>query len=105
MVIFNLILYFENTEEHIGHYEWLKISLSFVFRLSPVYVSWVGDNQNTTPTPRIQMEKIFVDVDTDGCNGGGIFVVEILPDGSNIFHSKVNHRQPICAKVIEYLED
>ena len=68
-------------------------------------IGWVGDNQNTTPSPRIQMEKIFVDVDTDGGNGGGIFVVEILPDGSNILHSKINHRQPVCSKVIEYLED
>ena len=66
----------------------------------------IGDNPVVnTPAPRIQMEKIFVDVDTNGGNGGGIFIVEILPDGSNIFHSKVNHRQPVCAKIIEYLED
>ena len=68
-------------------------------------IGWIGDNPNTTPAPRIQMEKIFVDVDADGGNGGGIFVLEILPDGSNILHSKINHRQPICDKVIEYLED
>ena len=68
-------------------------------------IGWIGDNQNTTPAPRIQMEKIFVDVDTDGGNGGGFFIVEILPDGSNIFHSKVNHRQSVCNKIIEYLEE
>ena len=28
-------------------------------------IGWVGDNQNTTPEPRILMEKIFVDVDTE----------------------------------------
>lgn len=69
-------------------------------------IGWIGDNNNVnTPEPKIQMHRIFVDVDTNGGNGGGIFVVEILPDGSNIFHSKVNHRQPVCAKIIEYLEE
>lgn len=67
-------------------------------------IGWVGDNQNTTPSPRVEMEKIFVYVDTDGGNGGGIFIVEILPDGRNILHSKVNHREQVCDKVIEYLE-
>ncbi len=68
-------------------------------------IGWVGDNPNTTPAPRIQMEKIFVDVDSNGGNGGGIFVAEILPDGSNIFHSKVPHRQVVCNKVAECLEE
>ncbi len=106
MVILNLILYSENTEEHIGHYEWLKISLSFVFRLSPVYVSWVGDNQNTPPAPRIQMEKIFVDVDTNGGNGGEIFVWEAIMEwlfGDALLHSKIPHRTPVIEKTIEFL--
>lgn len=68
-------------------------------------IGWIGDELFTTPEPRIQMKKIFVDIDTDGGNGGGIFIVEVLPDGSNILHSKVNHRQPVCDKVIEFLEE
>ena len=51
------------------------------------------------------MEKIFINADTNGGNGGGVFILEVLPDGSNIFHSKVNHRKPVCDKVIEFLEE
>ena len=68
-------------------------------------IGWTGDNPYVnTSEPRIQMERIFVDVDTNGGNGGGDFIIEILPDGSNIFHSKVNHRKPVCDQVIQYLE-
>ncbi len=69
-------------------------------------IGWVGDNPDiNTPAPRIQMEKIFVDVDTNGGNGGEVFIWEVaIGQGQNIFHSKVNHRKPVCDKVIEYLE-
>ena len=52
------------------------------------------------------MEKIFIDVDTNGGNGGGVFVWEVANGlGSEIFHNKAPHRTPVCNKVIEYLED
>lgn len=52
------------------------------------------------------MEKIFIDVDKNGGNGGGVFVWEVVGPGdfgANIFHSKTPHRLPIIDKVIEYL--
>ena len=69
-------------------------------------IGWIGDNSNVnTPEPRIQMERIFVDVDADGGNGGELFIWEVVNGlGSKIFHNKVPHRVPICNKVIEYLE-
>ncbi len=52
------------------------------------------------------MYKIFIDVDTDGGNGGGVFFWEVINElGTEIFHNKAPHRQPVCDKVIEYLED
>ncbi len=72
-------------------------------------IGWIGDNNNVnTPAPRIQMEKIFVDVDTNGGNGDEIFIWEVIIPGKfgkNILHSKIPHRTPVCNKVIEYLED
>ena len=71
------------------------------------FLSQIGWTKNTgaTPNKKIQMEKIFINADTNGGNGGGVFILEVLPDGSNIFHSKVNHRKPVCDKVIEFLEE
>lgn len=71
-------------------------------------IGWIGDhNDVNTPQPKIQMEKIFIDVDTDGGNSlDGGFVWELLYGfGSEIFHNKVPHRIPVCNKVIEYLEE
>ena len=54
------------------------------------------------------MEKIFVDVDTNGGNSfDDGFVLELLyyGFGDEIFHNKAPHRTPVCDKVIEYLED
>ncbi len=70
-------------------------------------IGWIGDNNDVnTPEPKIQMEKIFIDVDTDGGNGGGVFLWEVINElGAEIFHNKAPHRQPVCDKVIEYLED
>ena len=52
------------------------------------------------------MEKIFVDVDTNGGNGGELFIWEVVNgSGSEIFHNKVPHRTSVCDKVKEYLED
>ena len=49
------------------------------------------------------MEKIFVDVDT---NGGGVFIWEVaIENGAKILHNKIHHREPVCNKVIEYLEE
>lgn len=69
-------------------------------------IGWIGDKPDgATPEPRIQMEKIFIDVDTDGGNGGGAFIWEAVLHSDDLFHCKVNHRQEVCDKVIEYLED
>ncbi len=53
------------------------------------------------------MEKIFIDVDTNGGNSfEQAFVWELLYGfGTEIFHNKAPHRQPVWDKVIEYLED
>ena len=69
-------------------------------------IGWVGDNQNTTPAPQILMEKIFVDVDTDGGNGGGIFVWEAIMEwllGDALLHSKIPHRTRVAEKIVEFL--
>lgn len=69
-------------------------------------IGWVGDNPSTTPAPRVQMEKIFVDVDTDGGNGGGIFVLEAIMEwllGDALLHSKIPHRIPVIQKIIQFL--
>ena len=52
------------------------------------------------------MEKIFVDIDTNGGNGDEVFIWEVTifdEFGKNLLHSKINHRTPVCNKVIEYL--
>ena len=72
------------------------------------FMSQIGwtDNIGNTPNKKIPMEKIFIDVDTNGGNGGGVFVWEVANGlGSEIFHNKAPHRTPVCNKVIEYLED
>lgn len=69
-------------------------------------IGWIGDNNVNTPEPKIQMHKIFVDIDANGGNGGELFLWEIIVDsGENILHSKIPHRKPVCDKVIEYLEE
>ncbi len=68
-------------------------------------IGWTEDN-SSSPNKKIYMEKIFVDVDTNGGNGGELFIWEVVNgSGSEIFHNKAPHRTPVCNKVIEYLED
>ena len=68
-------------------------------------IGWTEDN-SSTPNKKISMKKIFVDVDTNGGNGGELFIWEVVNGfGSEIFHNKAPHRTPVCNKVIEYLED
>lgn len=72
------------------------------------FMSQIGwtENIGNTPNKKITMEKIFIDVDTNGGNGGGVFIWEAVNGfGSEIFHNKAPHRTPVCNKVIEYLED
>lgn len=52
------------------------------------------------------MEKIFVDVDANGGNGGETFIWEALMEwfGDNVLlHSKIPHRIPVAEKIIEFL--
>ena len=68
-------------------------------------IGWTEEN-GESPDKRISFEKICVDVDTDGGNGGGTFIWEVAVGyGAHILHNKVNHRAPVCDKVIEYLEE
>lgn len=68
-------------------------------------IGWTEDN-SSSPNKKISMEKIFVDVDTNGGNGGELFIWEVVNgSGSEIFHNKAPHRTPVCDKVKEYLED
>ena len=70
-------------------------------------IGWIGDNPDIdTPEPRIEMEKIFVDVDTNGGNGGETFIWEALVEyvfGDALLHSKIPHRTPVIEKTIEFL--
>ena len=72
-------------------------------------IGWSGDNSNiNTPEPRIKMEKIFVDVDTNGGNGDGTFIWEAIKEwlfGDALLHSKIPHRTPILEKTVEFLEE
>ena len=69
-------------------------------------IGWIGDELLVTPEPTIQMERIFVDVDTNGGNilGSGLNSELIYEFGSKILHNKIPHRKPIQTKIIEYLE-
>ena len=70
-------------------------------------IGWTEDDSNS-PNKKISMEKIFVDVDTNGGNGGELFIWEVtIPGdfGKNILHSKIPHRTKVCEKIIEYLEE
>lgn len=52
------------------------------------------------------MEKIYIDVDTDGGNGGGVFIWEAIMEwlfGDALLHSKIPHRTPVIEKMIEFL--
>lgn len=73
------------------------------------FLSQIGwtENIGTAPNKKIQMEKIFIDADTNGGNGGGVFVWEAIMEwlfGDALLHSKIPHRIPVCEKVKEYLE-
>ncbi len=68
-------------------------------------IGWTEDDA-ASPTKRIEMEEIFVLVDTNGGNGGEVFIWEVVVSGNvgkNILHSKTNHREVVCNKVSEYL--
>lgn len=73
-------------------------------------IGWTGDSNPddnvTAPQKRILMRKIFVDVDTNGGNGGEAFLMNLVVQGKhgkNILHSKINHRRVVCSKIFEYL--
>ncbi|MBE6780155.1 MAG: alpha/beta hydrolase [Ruminococcaceae bacterium] len=69
-------------------------------------IGWTGDKPFTIPYPKIEMEKIFVDVDANGGNGGETFIWEMILEGvldDIILHSKIPHREDVINKIIEYL--
>ena len=68
-------------------------------------IGWTEDN-SSTPNKKISMEKIFVDVDTNGGNGGETFIWEAIMEwlfGDALLHSKIPHRTPVIEKTIEFL--
>ena len=67
------------------------------------FMSQIGwtENEGDQPTKKIEMEEIFILVDTNGGNGNGILIAEML----NMLHSKINHRIDALEKVIEYLSE
>lgn len=68
-------------------------------------IGWTEDS-SSAPNKKISMEKIFVDVDTNGGNGGETFVWEAIMEwlfGDALLHSKIPHRTPIVEKTIEFL--
>ena len=84
-----------------SHIDIKKVGDNTVRLLSQI--GWTDDDQET-PTKRINMEKIVIDVDTNGGNGGEIFIWEMINDfGEHILHSKIPHREAVCQKVIEFL--
>ena len=70
-------------------------------------IGWIGDNNNvSTPEPKVQMHRIFVDVDTNGGNGGESFVWEAIMEwlfDDVLLHSKIPHRIPVIEKTIQFL--
>ncbi len=82
--------------------------------IDPVDVKGVGDNMvgflsqigwkendGESPNKRIQMEKIFVDVDTVGDHLTAIPGLEAL----DMLHSKIQHRTRIMKQVYNYLQE
>ena len=60
------------------------------------FLSQIGwtDNISASPLKTIDMEKIYIIIDTDGGNAVG---------KTNHFHGKMPHREPVMTKVSEYL--
>jgi len=68
-------------------------------------IGWT-DNIGNTPNKKIPMHKIFIDVDTNGCNGGETFVWEAIVEvlfGDALLHSKIPHRTRVVEKTVEFL--
>ena len=56
-------------------------------------IGWSANTEEATPTKRIPLEALYIDVD---------------PTGNHIFnrlHTKINHRLVVFNKIIEYLEE
>lgn len=70
-------------------------------------IGWIGDRPGvSTPEPLINMEKIFIDVDANGGNGGGVFIWEAFShwvSGDALLHLKIPHRLPVVNKVVDFL--
>ncbi len=66
------------------------------------FMSQIGwtETSGDSPDKRIQMEKIFIDVDADGNNGDGIIIFEVL----NMLHNKIPHRKCVADQVCLYLQ-
>ena len=63
-------------------------------------IGWTEDD-SISPNKQVTMEKILIDVDANGENGGNIPLLEML----NTLHNKVPHRTCIMEQVNKYLNE
>jgi hypothetical protein len=67
------------------------------------FLSQIGwtEGYDIRPAKKINMEKIFLDFDTNGGNGQNMPIVEAL----NMLHNKIPHRMCVMEKIYEYLNE
>ena len=58
-------------------------------------IGWTMNN-STSPEKRIEFEKVFINIDTDGGN---------MMLGGEHLHGKMPHRREVANKIIEYLRE
>ena len=66
------------------------------------FLSQIGwtETSGASPEKRIKMEKIFIDVDTNGGNGDEVIGWEVL----FLLHNKIPHRKCVIEQVYLYLQ-
>ena len=67
------------------------------------FLSQIGwsEGSGASPSKKINMYKIFIDVDANGGNGGDIPLIEL----ADMLHTKINCRIPVCDQVVKYLAE
>ncbi len=67
------------------------------------FLSQIGwtENSGESPNKRIQMERIFVDIDSNGGNGVDLQLFEMI----NHLHGKIPHRKKVMEHIFKYLQE